>query len=114
MKKEEINKTSFPKLFKEMLVEKNKVSLVPEKVREGIWPFKVESGTIWNLNGCIYFECTYKRVIERKGLFAINGNAIDNRRFYKAKKLPSYLKLSHNIMSVNDMIMYGLRLKEKE
>ena len=110
--KKEVNKTDFPKLFKEAMVEKNKKSPVPEKVREGAWPFKVESGTLWKIDNCIFFECEYKRIITRRKLFALNGTAISNRKFYRASKIPNHLRLTHNIMAVNDLIEFGLNMKE--
>lgn len=112
VKKKEITKDEFIKEFKEVLKEKNKKNLVPEKVREGIWPFKVDKGIIWNIGNCIFFECDYKRIIDRHKVFAINGNAIMNRKHYGASKLPKHLKISHNIYFVNDLITYGLEMSE--
>jgi len=108
--KQEVNKDTFPQLFKEMMVEKNKQSLQPERVREGEWPFKVNKGTLWKVGLCIYFKCEYIRITKRKGLFAINGNAIDNRRLYHAKKLPKHLRKYRNKTSAHDIIAYGIRM----
>jgi hypothetical protein len=107
----DVTKQDFPKLFKEALKKKEK-SIQAETVREGEWPFKVDKGTLWKIGNCILFECSYKRIVKRHKLFAINGNAIDNRRHYRAYKIPKHLKLYHNISSVNDVITYGLQLNE--
>ena len=109
-----ITKETFPELFKELQVKKNKRSIKHKPVRLGNWPFKVNEGTLIKIDTCIFFQCIYKRVIEKTGIFAINGDAITNMKHYKAKELPIYLRVSHNRSSVNDVIKYGLEMEEKK
>ena len=103
----EINKETFPQLYREMLVKRNTEGVKHTNVKDGEWPFKVTEGTLHRIGNCIFFECIYSGVFKRHSLFAINGTAIMNRKHYNAKKLPKRLRLYHNISAVNDIIEYG-------
>ena len=78
---------------------------------DGAWPFKVEKGTIINNSNCIMFKCLVKifgKPIERT--YAVNGNAINLKNYFGAKELDKKVMLSTNKLSVNDVIMFGLKL----
>lgn len=107
----ELTKEKFHELFRKSIIDKNKKAAKHEEVHSGIWPFKVDSGTLINNNNAIFFACEYNGLvgIKKVGLFAINGIAISHRKSFKAK-LIKRIQLSPSKNSVNDIIMFGLKL----
>lgn len=115
MYKIKVTKDTFPQMYKDMLISRNKKNIKQENVKSGNWPLKIDEIELINNDGCILCNACYKIKIlgiEKKlgGLYAINGNARENAKTLGAKPLPMKLLISQNKLSLNDLILFGLRL----